>query len=321
MQYMNKPHLANKFQMHYYFGDDSHTMDALVRNRCEAEVIAILTEIAKTLDESILIECEAHREGGLRDIWQLANANAGVLSVIVGIAAIAVPLLPKSDSELERLQKEDLRLSIEERKLRIQALKAEIAEDKVQSETVTKVAEVVNENYKVITRRSNLFKHLNTYSKVTKLGVNGLTSDGSEVSPETEVVRGSFKHFILSSNVLPVETVDEAIIEIVSPVLKQGNYKWKGVFDGETISFTMKDQVFKQDVLDERISFQHGSAIKCALNIHSKLDEVGEIAITGYSVETVLDNINGQQISQTPQGLAYRHKRTLEKGQGDLFAS
>ena len=81
---MNKPHLANKFQMHYYFGDDSHTMDALVRNRCEAEVIAILTEIAKTLDESILIECEAHREGGLRDIWQLANANAGVLSVIVG---------------------------------------------------------------------------------------------------------------------------------------------------------------------------------------------------------------------------------------------
>lgn len=318
---MNKPHLANKFQMHYYFGDDSHTMDALVRNRCEAEVIAILTEIARTLDENILIECEAHREGGLRDIWQLANANAGVLSIIVGIAAIAVPLLPKSDSELDRLQKEDLRLSIEERKLRIKTLKAEITKDSVQPDTLTKVAEVVNENYKVITRRSNLFKHLSKYNKVTKLGVNGLSPDGKEVSPETEVVRGNFKRFILNSNMLPVETVDEAIIEIVSPVLKQGNYQWKGVFDGETISFTMKDKEFKQDVLDERISFQHGSAIKCALNIHSKLDEVGEIAITGYSVETVLDNINGQQVSQTSQGLAYRHKRTLEKGQGDLFAS
>lgn len=318
---MNKPYLANKFQMHYYFSDDSHTMDALVRNRCEVEVIAILTEIAKTLDESILIECEAHSEGGLRDIWQLANANAGILSVIVGIAAIAVPLLPISDSELERLQKEDLRLSIEERKLRIQALKSEVAEDKVQPETVKKVAEVVNENYKVITRRSNLFKHLNTYRKVTKLGVNGLSSEGGEVSPETEVVRGSFKCFILSSNILPVETVDEAIIEIVSPVLKQGNYKWKGVFEGEIISFAMKDKVFKQGVLDERISFQHGSAIKCVLIIHRKLDEVGEISITGYSVDTVLDNINGQKISQTPQGFAYRHKRALGKGQGDLFES
>ncbi|EOK5956616.1 hypothetical protein ACM6XY_000349 [Vibrio parahaemolyticus] len=316
---MNKPPLANKFQMHYYFGDDSHTMDALVRNRCEAEVIAILTEIAKTLDECILIECEAHREGGLRDIWQLTNANAGILSVIVGIAAIAVPLLPKSDSELERLQKEELRLSIEERKLRIQKLKAEIEADNVHPETVTEVAEVINENYKVITRRSNLFKHLSTYNKVTKLGVNALQPDGRDATPESEVARGNFKRFILSSNLLPVVTVDEAIIEIVSPVLKQGNYKWKGVFDGETIRFSMKDQVFKKDVLDERISFQHGSAIKCALNIHSKLDEVGEVVITGYSVDTVLENINGQKVSQTPQGLAYRHKRTLEKGQGDLF--
>ncbi|PMG19437.1 hypothetical protein [Vibrio splendidus] len=318
---MKKSLLANKFQMHYYFGDDSHTMDALVRNRCEAEIIAILTEIAKTLDEKILIECEAHREGGLRDIWKLANANAGVLSVIVGIAAIAVPLLPISDSELERLQKEDLRLSIEERKLRVQKLKAEIKAGSVQTETVAEVAEVVNENYKVITRRSNLFKYLSTYNKVTKLGVNSLLPNGQETNPESEIARGNFRRFILSSNVLPVETVDEAIIEIVSPVLKRGNYKWKGIFDGEAISFSMKDQTFKQDVHDERISFQHGSSIKCALNIHSKLDEVGEVVTTGYSVETVLDNINGREINQTSQGLVYRHKRTLQKGQGDLFAS
>ncbi len=321
MQNMKKSLLANKFQMHYYFGDDSHTMDALVRNRCEAEIIAILTEIAKTLDEKILIECEAHREGGLRDIWKLTNANAGVLSVIVGVAAIAVPLLPKSDSELERLQKEDLRLSIEERKLRVQKLKAEIKTDSVQTETVAEVAEVVNENYKVITRRSNLFKHLSTYNKVTKLGVNSLLPDGQEMNPEFEIVRGNFKRFILSSNVLPVETVEEAVIEIVSPVLMRGNYKWKGIFEGEAISFSMKDPIFKQDVHDERISFQHGSSIKCALNIHSKLDEVGEIVTTGYSVETVLDNINGREINQTSQGLAYRHKRTLQKAQGDLFAS
>ncbi len=294
-------------------------MDAIVRNRCEAEIIAILIEIAKTLNESVLIECEAHREGGLRDIWKLANANAGVISIIIGIASIVVPLLPRSDSELDRLQKEDLRLSIEERKLRIKLLKTEIESSNINYNTLAKAAEVVNENYKIITRRSNFFKHLNSYKKVFKVGVNSLTADDIESKPESEITRNRFSRFILNSNSLPIQTVDEAVIEIVSPVLKQGNYKWKGIFDGEPISFIMKDNVFKQDVLSERISFQHGSAIKCALIIYRKLDEIGEIVTTGYAVETVIENISGYKNVETIQGRAYRHKRSLQNSQGDLF--
>lgn len=321
MEFMNKHLLSNKFQIHYYFDDGSHSMDAFVRNRCEAEIIAILIEIAKTLDESVLIECEAHREGGLRDIWKLANANAGAISIIISIAAMVVPLLPKSDSELDRLQKEDLRLSIEERKLRIKLLKAEVESNNVNHDTLTKAAEVVNENYKVITRRSNFYKHLNNYQKVSKVGLNSLTADGIESAPESEVIRSKFKRFILNSNSLPTKTIDEAVIEIVSPVLKQGNYKWKGIFNGEPISFIMKDNIFKQDVLSERVSFQHGSAIKCALNIYSKLDEIGEITITGYAVETVIESIIGYKNVETLQGRAYRQKRNLENSQGDLFES
>ena len=53
---MDKQVLANKFQVHYYFNDDSHSMDALVRHQCEAEIIAILFEVATTIDENIQIE-------------------------------------------------------------------------------------------------------------------------------------------------------------------------------------------------------------------------------------------------------------------------
>nr|WP_275666051.1 hypothetical protein [Vibrio sp. Isolate23] len=316
---MDKQVLASKFQVHYYFDDHSHSMDAMVRNQCECEIIAILLEIANALEENILIESEAHQEGGLRDIWKVANANAGMLSVIVGIASLALPLLPKSDSELERLQKEELRLSIEERKLRIEKLKAEVKSDNVTPETISKVAEVVNENYKVITRRSNLFKHLDNYPKVIQLGVNSLTESGEEALPESHISRSAFKQYVLPTHRLPMQTIDDAVIEIVSPVLRQGNYRWKGIWQGQNISFTMKDISFKQDVLSKQISFQHGSSIRCVMNIRSKLDHIGEIVITSFSVETVLEHGHGVDSHETPQGSAYHHRRSLEAAQGDLF--
>ena len=136
---MDKQFKERELQFHYYFSNESHSMDAIVRNQCETEIISILYEIANILDVSVAIESEARQEGGLRDIWRLANSNAGILSVIVGVASIAIPLLPKSDSELERLQKEELRLSIEEKRLRIQTLKQQANKDKIKPKTTKQV--------------------------------------------------------------------------------------------------------------------------------------------------------------------------------------
>ncbi|MBU2896675.1 hypothetical protein [Vibrio hepatarius] len=314
---MDKQLKGTKFQFHYYFNDDSHSMDAMVRNQCEIEILSILYEIANLLDAPIKIESEAHQEGGLRDIWKLANANAGVLSVIVGVASIAIPLLPKSDSELERLQKEDLHLSIQERKLRIKILKQQVNANKVEPKMIEKMADVVNENYKIITRRSNLFKHLCAYPKVSKVGVNGLNYNGIPSAPESLILRSAFKKFVLPSHRLPIRTVDNAIIEIISPVLRQGRYKWKGIWQGQNIHFAMCDKCFIQDVLNQKMSFKSGSIIRCVLSIRSKLDHIGDIVITGYSVETVLSF----GIDETPQSRVHRHQSNLEKAQGDLFAS
>ncbi|WP_230664242.1 hypothetical protein [Vibrio cholerae] len=60
---------STKLQMHYYLENDSHSMDAIARNKCEAEIIAIVQEVAKILNAQIVIEAEAWKEGGLRDIW------------------------------------------------------------------------------------------------------------------------------------------------------------------------------------------------------------------------------------------------------------
>ncbi len=312
---------STKLQMHYYLENGSHSMDAIARNRCESEVLAIVQEIAKVLNTQIVIEAEAWKEGGLRDIWAFTNANAAVISVIVSIAGIVISRIPTTDPELEQLQKEDLKLSILERRINLAKLQKEVEEDKVTQDTVEKVASLVDTNYKVVTRKSNFYKQLNNTPKITKVGINGLNKEGEEAFKEAMVQRSDFKRFILHSNSLPVQIEDNAVIEIISPVLRNGRHKWKGIYKGESISFSMNDQDFKRDVLSEQISFTHGAAIKCVLHIHRKLDEVGDVVVTGYSVDTVIENGQESVFQETMQGKKYRHQKALKDAQQDLFAS
>ncbi|MFW9738951.1 hypothetical protein V3H21_22145 [Vibrio parahaemolyticus] len=312
---------STKLQMHYYLENGSHSMDAIARNKCESEVLAIVQEIAKVLNTQIVIEAEAWKEGGLRDIWAFTNANAAVISVIVSIAGIVISRIPTTDPELEQLQKEDLKLSILERRINLAKLQKEVKEDKVTQDTVEKVASLVDTNYKVVTRKSNFYKQLNNTPKITKVGINGLDKEGEEAFKEAMVQRSDFKRFILHSNSLPVQIEDNAVIEIISPVLRNGRHKWKGIYKGESISFSMNDQDFKRDVLSEQISFTHGAAIKCVLHIHRKLDEVGDVVVTGYSVDTVIENGQESVFQETMQGKKYRHQKALKDAQQDLFAS
>lgn len=312
---------STKLQMHYYLENGSHSMDAIARNKCESEVLAIVQEIAKVLNTQIVIEAEAWKEGGLRDIWAFTNANAAVISVIVSIAGIVISRIPTTDPELEQLQKEDLKLSILERRINLAKLQKEVEEDKVTQDTVEKVASLVDTNYKVVTRKSNFYKQLNNTPKITKVGINGLDKEGEEAFKEAMVQRSDFKRFILHSNSLPVQIEDNAVIEIISPVLRNGRHKWKGIYKGESISFSMNEQDFKRDVLSEQISFTHGAAIKCVLHIHRKLDEVGDVVVTGYSVDTVIENGQESVFQETMQGKKYRHQKALKDAQQDLFAS
>ncbi|CAI2311035.1 conserved hypothetical protein [Vibrio parahaemolyticus] len=312
---------STKLQMHYYLENGSHSMDAIARNKCESEVLAIVQEIAKVLNTQIVIEAEAWKEGGLRDIWAFTNANAAVISVIVSIAGIVISRIPTTDPELEQLQKEDLKLSVLERRINLAKLQKEVEEDKVTQDTVEKVASLVDTNYKVVTRKSNFYKQLNNTPKITKVGINGLDKEGEEAFKEAMVQRSDFKRFILHSNSLPVQIEDNAVIEIISPVLRNGRHKWKGIYKGESISFSMNDQDFKRDVLSEQISFTHGAAIKCVLHIHRKLDEVGDVVVTGYSVDTVIENGQESVFQETMQGKKYRHQKALKDAQQDLFAS
>lgn len=52
-----------KLELHYYLIDDSHSMNALVRNRCEAEFIAVAMNVADLLGIAFDLDCEGSKRG------------------------------------------------------------------------------------------------------------------------------------------------------------------------------------------------------------------------------------------------------------------
>lgn len=120
---------------------------------------------------------------------------------------------------------------------------------------------------------------------------------------------------------MPSERIENARIEIIAPVIKEGGYHWRGLYDGHVISFSMHDNQFKAGVLSRQISFSHGSTIECVLIIHRKIDEMGDVAITGYTVETVLAKGENYQFAETPQGRKYKFEKAHNRDQIELFTS
>jgi hypothetical protein len=306
-------------ELHYHLRDNSHAMSAVVRNRCEAEALAVCLQIASELGIPIQLESSAFTEGGLKEIWQFIGQNNGTLSFLLAVIVLIFSRIPISDSEMDSLNKEVAKVTIEEKKLNIEKLKRELNEGTPKQETIAAAARTLEHDLKVVTRRSNFYRGLLDYNKVTAVGFTPVPDPSTKPTEEHTVQRQDFAKFVLPSDKLPVEVVEDARIEIVAPVLKEGTYLWKGTYDGQPISFSMLDQEFKTSVVRREVSFVNGSTIDCVLNVHRKFDEVGDITITGYSVATVLAKSDGATSEETTQGKRHRLSRRLSAGQGHLF--
>src|SRR5690606_22960707 len=116
----------SKFELHYYLADNSHSMNALVRNKCEAEFLAVAIEVSAILDIHLELDCEALQEGGIREVWKALGENNAQIALVISTLALIWSCIPKTDQELIDLQKEDLRLSIEQRKHALRQIKKDL---------------------------------------------------------------------------------------------------------------------------------------------------------------------------------------------------
>lgn len=308
--------LSRKFLTHYYVRDNLHSLDALVWNKCASHELALFHELARAFDIDVKIDVTVPTEGGYKEAWEFIGKNATQLMFLLALATAILSRFPTTNSKLEKLTEQLTEVSIQEKLLQIEKLKSELAKGVETASAVDSAYELANTDTKIRIRRSLFYKTLINDGRVTGVGFASLDQSSGQNEPkEQKVVREEFTKGILNLDKIP-EIIDEkAKIEIISPVLKHGNYTWRGIYNGEIISFSMADPAFKSSVLRKEIHFASGSYIVGKLVSSRKVDENGNIEISGRSVKIVIENGDSVSSQETPQGKKYRDSRRASADQ------
>lgn len=291
-------------------------MNAFIRNECEKELLTIFKEVILSLDIEIDVESEAFKEGGLKEIWKFLGKNGVQITLALTVFGLVLSRIPVENKELVKLQIENLELDNELKRQELKKIKNKVkSEEELTEEIVERVLEILDKDYKIVWHKSNFYKKLNFYPKVTKLTTQRLNEQNEPVEKEKTVERHQFGKFILRSDTFPPNIDEEAVIDIISPVLKKGNFNWKGFYKGDIINFEMNDQTFKNSVLNKEIEFVNGTAIKCVLKQNRKIDETGLVKIIQNKVLTVIEIITGEIYVATEQGKKYKRDKNLKNDQ------
>ena len=301
--------LANKLELHYFLRDETHTMNAFIRNECEKELLIIFKEVAQSLELNIEIESEAYKEGGLKEVWTFLGNHGVQITLLVTVLGIILSRIPVENKELVKLQIENLELDNEQKRQELRILKNNLKQEPLTEKAIEGIVKILDKDYKIIWHKSNFYKKLNSYSKVTKITTIKLNEQNKPVEKERTVERNQFSNLILRSDTFPPYIDEEALIDIISPVLKKGNFSWKGFYKGEIINFEMKDQDFKNSVLNKDIEFSNGTSIKCVLHQNRKIDETGLVKVIQNKVLTVIEIIIGADYKLTDQGMKFKREK------------
>lgn len=315
---------ANTIELHYWLkGENSHTMNAYVFNRCEYEFLGILDELSTKIKVKIDVEVEPLGYGGLKAWFKINGITGqevkktiviGLLSTIM-LSPITVSweyILTKvldeifEDPALKALKKEKDRLGHE---LDIAKMKKEIEN----------LSRKIDET-KIKKKRSNYYENASKCDELEKITISLTDNNKRDFITYDDICAKDFGKYIMITDELDPEHDEKANIEIISPVLKRGKYLWMGIYRGEVIQFSMKSDEFKSLVLSGQVSFNNGSSILCHLITKKKVNSQGEVKITGYDVMAVDQYFINDSPIETPEGKKRRKDREAAKKQLELFS-
>jgi len=304
---------ANEIEIHYALPEGVHSANAFCVVRAEQEFLHILKESAGLLDIEFTLEAQALAEGGLRQIWKAFGKNAGQISTLIALAALVMSLRPSADKELVDLQKEEARLHI-------QLLKQQLgtAANPATADDAAKAAKEVSDDIKIVRRRSNFYQAISADPKIASVSFS-IRNDGALAADPILIPRDDFPKYIALTGELPSTHDDEAVIGIISPVLKKGRFKWKGEYKGEYIEFWIQDKKFRESVLKKEVEFHSGTAIGCILESRLRVDEVGEVTPSGHYVKVVKKVLTEDFVFSTESGKKFEAEKLADENQFKLF--
>lgn len=289
---------VGEFKVHYHIAGGMHRMDAATRNKAEAELLALLRELSTILSLPIKVESEARVEGGVVEYWSFLFQHREHVALMITIltSLLAAPFYvdklrqSKQQTRLNELAIEKLRLEIAEK------VDAALSRNQKQggqrsgellmepAATPRELATALLSRKKIARRRSNYYERLFSNSKIEGVGFAAEHRHGAE---EKYITRQRFPEFIIARPALEPLLCERVVIEVVSPVLRSGSLKWRGLLDKRVISFDLEDAAFRERVVAKHVQFQNGTSLLCDLEVHQREDETGEVEAIGYAVRTV----------------------------------
>ncbi|MEE9361117.1 MAG: hypothetical protein V3U92_00800 [Cellulophaga sp.] len=289
---------SNSLQFHYFFKDNSHSIDSILRNECEKEILHIFKEVSETLGLKLNIETLPTEEGGFKETWKFIGKNSVQITLIASVAAIVISRFPVENKELTKLQIENLKLDNELKRKELEKLNLDFLQmdDELNKKIVADSVKLVNKNYKISWRKSNLYKKLNTYHKVDSVEILRY-EDEKPVGKPRKTPKQDFSKYILKTDELPKLELENVIIDVISPAIKRGNFRWKGFYNKEIINFLMDDFPFKTLVLNGNSNFSNKYYIEVEMTQTRKINQDGDIKATNTIVHKVIASIeNGNRI-------------------------
>lgn len=309
-------------QLHYFLKDELHSVDAFINNKAEYELLRIFKEVTSILEleGELQFETIAIEKGGIKAFYKLISKKknkrkiknallylAGILSVII---SDVVSDHIKTDHEYEKLKKEEIRLRIEKLKRDIED---EETTEKDKTLIIQNLSVFIAETNKVKLFKSNFYSTLLKEEKIEQVSTQRLNENLEPITSENIVPRKDFDKFILHSVDIDSDFRESEIIEIVSPVLKKGNMKWKGIYNEKAISFYMRDGEFLTSVINKEISFSNGTSIIADIEFEQKMNDDGEIEIGTISIFNVTDVFEDSKRIETKRKKRGRELRNQTK--------
>jgi hypothetical protein len=274
-------------ELHYNFvSSDVHSINFHVRNTCAVAQVEVISYLIKTLypNERFEILSLPPQEGSFKDLTvvKFVNKNSGLIALL---GVVLPSLLYVSQFEVNQTTSDLNSMQVIEK---CKELGYELDQEQIQ-----KVQEICGAYYPK--KQKNIF-YQSVMSDEDIVSIKPTISQEDKNIFETEINKDEFKNYIeeipKEKEFLKVDLTGN--IQLSQPFIdKQQQYgrgvAWKGIYygpdvldengqliieDGENIFFYMQDDEYKNQILNQEISFTSGDNIGVIFDISRYYDYI-----------------------------------------------
>lgn len=292
-------------QFHYYLKEAGlHSMNAVVFNDCEKQLISSLYQLADLMEidkDAFIVEVLSRGEGGVIEWLKVRlskNIDSMIATAFAAFVGTWVAYYFNSDINQANVSKTNVETAI--------ALKeAGFTEEEAEA--------LVSNNARLMDFCSKYYKSALKEPKLEKIETS-VDQDTTNLIKTNIRAEHFTKHIVEVVKLLNV--VKGTTLKIASPVLADvKRLKWHGVYNQQPIAFTIEDYEFIDKVHNKEVKFEYGTTIKCDLRIEET--KAGNKAPSSkYIVEKVYEWYDGEKLE-----IGDKRYLTIDEAEAELISN